>query len=148
MNYSLPGSSVHGIFQAKILEWVTISFSRGSSQLRGWTSISCFGRWILYHWATREALSKWLAISFDCYPLYFNKYACTDVSLNLDRIHLLALAGYHNTYFATPTKLPLTSPNCGWNNDLVNIIPHWAKQKHVLFIVQLFPPGINNCLVF
>ena len=31
MNCNLPGSSVHGIFQAKILEWVTISFSRGSS---------------------------------------------------------------------------------------------------------------------
>ena len=32
MVYSLPGSSVHGILQARILEWVTISFSRGSSQ--------------------------------------------------------------------------------------------------------------------
>ena len=32
MNYSLPGSSVHGILQARILEWVAISFSRGSSQ--------------------------------------------------------------------------------------------------------------------
>ena len=30
----LPGSSVHGIFQARVLEWVAISFSRGSSQLR------------------------------------------------------------------------------------------------------------------
>ena len=34
MNYSLPGSSVHGILQARILEWVAISFSRGSSQPR------------------------------------------------------------------------------------------------------------------
>ena len=34
MNYSLPGSSVHGIFQAKILEWVTMPFSRGSSRPR------------------------------------------------------------------------------------------------------------------
>ena len=32
MDYSLPGSAVHGIFQARILEWVAISFSRGSSQ--------------------------------------------------------------------------------------------------------------------
>ena len=38
---SPPGSSVHGIFQARILEWVAISFSRGSSQPRGQTSISC-----------------------------------------------------------------------------------------------------------
>ena len=41
MNYGLPGPSVHGIFQARILEWVTISFSRGSSQLRGPIHISC-----------------------------------------------------------------------------------------------------------
>ena len=36
-----PGSSVHGILQARILEWVAISFSRGSSQPRDWTRVSC-----------------------------------------------------------------------------------------------------------
>ena len=36
----LPGSSVHRFFQARILEWVAISFSRGSSQPRGWTRVS------------------------------------------------------------------------------------------------------------
>ena len=40
---SLPGSSVHGISQAKILEWVLISFSRGSSQTRDQTWVSCLG---------------------------------------------------------------------------------------------------------
>ena len=34
MDCSLPGSSIHGIFQARVLEWVAISFSRGSSQPR------------------------------------------------------------------------------------------------------------------
>ena len=52
MDCSLPRSSVHGIFQAQILEWVAISFSRGSSRPpRDWTCfscISCIGRWILY----------------------------------------------------------------------------------------------------
>ena len=38
---SLPGSSVHGIFWARILEWVAIPFSRGSSSLRDWTWVSC-----------------------------------------------------------------------------------------------------------
>ena len=42
MDYSLPGSSVHGIFQAKILEWVAISFSRRSSQPRDRTQVSRF----------------------------------------------------------------------------------------------------------
>ena len=46
---------VHGIFQARILEWVAISFSRGSSWPRDWTHISCIGRQVFYHWATREA---------------------------------------------------------------------------------------------
>ena len=51
---SPPGSSVHRISQARILEWVAISFSRGSSHPRDWAQVSCIGRWILYHWATRE----------------------------------------------------------------------------------------------
>ena len=41
MDCSLPSSSVHGISQARMLEWVAISFSRGSSQLRNWTHLSC-----------------------------------------------------------------------------------------------------------
>ena len=49
MDCSLPGSSVHGILQAKILGWVAISSSRGSSQPRDRTHISCIGRQILYH---------------------------------------------------------------------------------------------------
>ena len=40
MDYSPPGSSIHGIFQARILEWLAISFSRGSSQLRDRTQDS------------------------------------------------------------------------------------------------------------
>ena len=45
-DYILPGPSVHGISQARILEGVTISSSRGSSRLRDWAHISCIGRWI------------------------------------------------------------------------------------------------------
>ena len=56
MDYSRPGSSVHEILQARILEWVAISFFRGSSFPRDGTPISSFSRWILYCWATREAL--------------------------------------------------------------------------------------------
>ena len=55
--YSLTGSSVHGIIQARILEWVAFSSSRGSSRPRDWTCMSGIGRRILYHWATWEAHS-------------------------------------------------------------------------------------------
>ena len=47
MDCSLPNSSVHGISQARILEWVDVSFSRGSSRLRDRTPVSCTGSWIL-----------------------------------------------------------------------------------------------------
>ena len=53
---SLPGSSIHGIFQARVLEWVAISFSRGSSRPRDRTQIShVVGRHFTV-WATREVL--------------------------------------------------------------------------------------------
>ena len=50
---SPPGSSVHRILLARILEWVSISSSSGSSWPRDWTHVSylsCIGRWILYHY--------------------------------------------------------------------------------------------------
>ena len=56
MNCSLPGSSFHGIFQAIVLEWIAISFSRGSSQLRDWTQVSHIVDRHFTIWATREVL--------------------------------------------------------------------------------------------
>ena len=57
MDYSLPGSMVHGIFQARMLEWVAISFSRRSSPPRDWTQVSrIVGRHFTI-WATRDSRS-------------------------------------------------------------------------------------------
>ena len=53
--HSLPGSSVHGILQARILEWVEIPFSRGSSWLMDGTGVSCIAGRFFTIWATREA---------------------------------------------------------------------------------------------
>ena len=53
---SLPGSSVHGIFQAIVLEWIAISFSRGSSQPRDRTWVSSIVDRRFTVWATREGL--------------------------------------------------------------------------------------------
>ena len=52
MDCSPPGTSVHGISQARTPEQVAIPFSRESSQPRDWTHAFCIGRWIPYHWAT------------------------------------------------------------------------------------------------
>ena len=56
MDHSLPGSAVHGIFQARILEWAAISFSRGSSQPRDQTQVSRIASGFFTSRASREAL--------------------------------------------------------------------------------------------
>ena len=55
MDGSLPGSSVHGIFLARILEWVAIYFSRGSSWPRDQTPASRIAGRRFTIWATRES---------------------------------------------------------------------------------------------
>ena len=70
MDYSLPGSSICAIFQARILEWVIISFCRGSSWPRDWAWISCIGRQILYYCATWEAPKE-------TYPWWFSSKEST-----------------------------------------------------------------------
>ena len=55
MDCSPPGSCVHEIFQARILDWVAISLSRGSSWPRNWTRVSCIADRFFTGWTTREA---------------------------------------------------------------------------------------------
>ena len=72
---SPPASSVHRILQARILEWGSRSFSRGSSWPRNRTQISCIyctGRWILYHWATWEANITLHKMGKHCHGSEFN----------------------------------------------------------------------------
>ena len=65
MDCSLPGSFIHGVFQARVLEWVAISFSRESSQPRIWTRVSCIAGRFFTDWAMKEAHSLCLST---CYP--------------------------------------------------------------------------------
>ena len=55
---NLSGSSLHGILQARILEWVAISFSRGSSWSRDWTWVSSIADRHFNIWVTKEALPE------------------------------------------------------------------------------------------
>ena len=57
MDCSSPGSSAHGILQARILEWVAVPFSRGSSRLRDQIRVSCITSRFFTIWATREGYS-------------------------------------------------------------------------------------------
>ena len=72
MDCSPPASSVHGMLQARTLEPVAISFSRGSSQPRDRTHVSCIGRWILYPQDTREAhFSDYIVSKWNVDEMYF-----------------------------------------------------------------------------
>ena len=80
VDWSPPGSSVHGILQAGILEWVAIPFSRGSSRPRDWTRISYIAGRFLTIWATREELLLnllvWCGILVICFikePISFRE---------------------------------------------------------------------------
>ena len=105
MDCSLPGSSVHGIFQARILEWVAISSSRGSSQLRDQTHVSCIGRQTLYHWATWEAISPYIfvihynsnrkIIQRSCFSLDWAPAIPKELSKQDDMITLKRLISWH-----------------------------------------------------
>ena len=67
MAYSLPGSPVHGILQARILEWVAIPFSRRSAWPRDQTQVSCIAGRFFTIWATRAALENRSQLQ-GCFP--------------------------------------------------------------------------------
>ena len=88
MEYSLLGSFIHGIFQARILGWVVISFSRGSSQPRDRTRVSCIAGRLFTAWATRESgefivlvyikyLNHWKTLSWSAYS-FVSCLTCPD----------------------------------------------------------------------
>ena len=93
MDCILPGSSLHGILQARILEWVSISFSRGPSQPRDWTCISCIGRQILCHWShlgsmtnhkylLNKQISEWKIIELHFWLYFSSVNSVQQISFN------------------------------------------------------------------
>ena len=86
-------SSVHGILQAKIMEWVAILFSRGSSQPRDQTQVSCISGRFFSIWVIRE---NYLGIS----NLGILRYCLWDRIAELDRVVVQSLSGVW--FFVTP----------------------------------------------
>ena len=77
MSCTLPGSSVHGIFQARILEWVVMPFSRGSSPPRGQTWVSCIAGRLFTVWATREACVLALVLYLNIFNVHHQSFCST-----------------------------------------------------------------------
>ena len=131
---SPPGSSVHGVFQARILEWVAISPSRGASQLRDQTCISCIsgiGRQVLHH--RRHPGSPPSTIPYLCVFtfLLFYTYVCTLGNSTVFR------ASYYTLIFLSFIyKLP---PGSWW--DLCS--PALSSAKH-----QVLTPGLPGNFLF
>ena len=89
MDCSLPGSSIHGILQARVLEWVAISFSRGSSWPRDRTQVSCIAGRRFTLWATREArrwVQKRSSHSVEYYIAMIRKKTLTCNNMNIKNI--------------------------------------------------------------
>ena len=120
-----PGSSVNGILQARILEWVTIPFSRESSQPRDRTWVSCLGRWILYHlshqgspWITkRRAYSEvnlQMGYCATCFPYTVSKSSVFTHSVQLSRSVVSNSLRPHESQHTRP---PCPSPTPGVHSD-------------------------------
>ena len=73
LDCSPPSSSVNGILQLRILEWVAISFFKGASWPRGWTRISHIAGRFFTMWAIREAPLYLLFMIIDCAPFHSKK---------------------------------------------------------------------------
>ena len=96
MDCSPPGSSVYGIFQARILEWVAICYSGGSFPLRDWIHVSCVSRQILYHcttWEVPEGIAFWPCIPTGCLLIkaYSQQCGCWETLLHRSVVFQSAL---------------------------------------------------------
>ena len=107
MNCSPPGSSVHGILQARILEWVVMPFLRESSQPRDQTHVSyvsCLGRWIVY--LSCHLGSPVLKPFLD---LNLHQKSKDGFLYHLYLLHNLSLRLHSNSIRITPFSLPITT---------------------------------------
>ena len=161
MNCSPPGSSAHGIFQARILEWVAISFFRGSSRSRNRTHISCIGRQILYHWATKEALlhvylyikyrnvSKWFCdmekIPSSCLCLVSKVRSQAEIlvpTLSLGKLLTISMPQFlclqNRKNGSTPLMLPLVSSVN--DNQVCKVLPQCKFTANLSYFCYLVTP--------
>ena len=120
MDCSLLGSSVHRIFKARMLEWVAISFSKGSSQPRDQTQVSCIVGGCFTVWTTRE-VSKTLLNNVRTRKKLF-KTKTYSLKLKLNQCTILNMSIYH--YYSSLRLLRNVSKRS-------NVVPN--LQIHVLF---------------
>ena len=123
MDCSLSGSSVRGIFQARVLEWIAISFSRGSSRPRNQTQISSIAGRHFTVWATREAqIIRLKGVS----------------SPMLDIARLLSKELFHQNILSFSTALPPP----GWG------VRKFCKSERYKVVYFHFPVNLRLSILF
>ena len=133
---SPPSSSVHGILQARILEWAAISYSRGSSWIRDRTWVSCTASRFFIIWATRDAL-LWNTLGL-LEGVYTLEQDCWSYGMRL-QLDLTVWYQIALEQAVTGTFLPLcsfvhpTSPSV-WCINQCNI----TKQYHIVILICIF----------
>ena len=118
MEYSLPGSSLHGILQARVLEWGAISLSRGSSRPRDRTQVSRIPGRGFNLWATREGQS--------IHSVQFSRSVVSD-----------SLQPHESQH----TRLPCPSPTPGVHQTHVHRVSDAIQPSHPL--LSPLPPAPN-----
>ena len=129
MDYSPPGSSVHGILQPRILEGIAIPFFRGSLWPRDWTRVSCIGRWVLYHWTIRETDHGGSTSIYEAGDLWSGKHWRYELG---DCISVLLLHNKKPTNLAAYNNKHLLSHGFCWSGNwewLSWVIMVWGLIK-------------------
>ena len=102
MDYHPSSSYVHGISQASILEWVVISFSMESSTPRDQTQVSCNGRQVFYHWASKEAHTSNKQLPYKAGPgnqpgQVSHHFLCSHHNRRIHAVHIEGSPRAHNS---------------------------------------------------
>ena len=160
MNCSIPGSSFHGIFQARILEWFAISFSKGSSHPRDWTRVSCLAGRFFTNWATKEALvnqlysdkNKWMneQINELIIPISVEKmWYIHPMNIQFSSVQSLSRVWLFATPWITARQASLSIIN-SWSSLKLMSIESGMPSSHLILYhsLLLLPPVPLSIRVF
>ena len=130
MDCSLPCSSVHGIFQARVLERVAISFSRGSSQLRDRTLVSRIaGR----HFTIWASSNTWFLLAY-IWVIFYTIFCCLLQFSSVQLLSCVCLIGPHELQYS---QLPCPSPTPGACSNSCPLSP-WCLPTILSSVILLF----------
>ena len=143
---SPPGSSVHGILQARILEWIAFSFSRGSSQPRDWTWVSCVADRFFTFWATGKTFNTYVCVLVAYSYLTFQPRGLEPISL----LYPWNSLG-RNTGVGCQSLLQGIFPTQGLNLGLLHcrqILYHQSHQgSPTLYMLNTNPLGFSQLVI-